>query len=274
MSVHLDDVIRPAAAWMLGSFIVTFLVTRGIVRMIRAGKGPFRDNTVGGVHVHHLVYGIFLMLISGALEFTYRPDPPWLYVVAAAFGAGASLTLDEYALWLHLEDVYWSREGQLSVDAVLLVGAAMALLVLGANPFDSTAGDGVVALVINGVIVCVIAMIALFKGRIVLGLLGLLLPPLALYGAIRLARPTSPWARWRYPEGSHKAARSRHRFPARERRRWDAVVETITGLPNPDPPAAATVPPGQAPPGQAPPGQAPPGQAPPEQAPPEQEGAR
>ena len=76
-----------------------------------------------------------------------------------------------------------------------------------------------------------LAIVALFKGRPLLGLLGLLVPVLALFAAVRLARPTSPWARWRYPEGSSKAVRSRRRFPERDSRRWDAVVEAIAGRP-------------------------------------------
>ena len=232
LDLGLDLESRAAAAWMLGSFIVVFLGTRLIVRLIRAGKGPFRNQAIGGVHLHHLVWGIFLMLIAGVGEFTYQPEGPWLYVLAAAFGAGAALTLDEFALWLHLSDVYWEREGRVSVDAVLVVGALMALLVVGANPFDSETGDGVVAVVSTIVVGGLLAIVALFKGRPLLGLLGLLVPVLALFAAVRLARPTSPWARWRYPEGSSKALRSRRRFPERDSRRWDAVVEAIAGRPN------------------------------------------
>ncbi|GAA4743730.1 hypothetical protein [Actinomycetospora chibensis] len=232
LDLGLDLESRAAAAWMLGSFIVVFLGTRLVVRLIRAGKGPFRNQSVGGVHLHHLVWGIFLMLVAGVGEFTYQPEGPWLYVLAAAFGAGAALTLDEFALWLHLSDVYWEREGRVSVDAVLIVGALMALLVVGANPFDSDTGDGVVAVVSTIVVGGLLAIVALFKGRPLLGLLGLLVPVLALFAAVRLARPTSPWARWRYPEGSSKALRSRRRFPERDSRRWDAVVEAIAGRPN------------------------------------------
>jgi hypothetical protein len=238
VTITLDIEHRAAAAWMLGSFLVVFVVTRVIVRLIRAGKGPFRDQSIGGVHLHHLVWGIFGMLLAGVGEFTYQPEPPWLYLLAAAFGAGAALTLDEFALWLHLSDVYWEREGRVSVDAVLLVGALMALLVVGANPFDSDTNDGVVAVVSTIVVGGLLAVVALFKGRPLLGLLGLLVPVLALFGAVRLARPTSPWARWRYPEGSSKAIRARRRFPERDRRRWDAVVEAIAG--RPDDPQAPT----------------------------------
>ncbi|WP_433784966.1 hypothetical protein ACQPX6_01545 [Actinomycetospora sp. CA-101289] len=249
MSVDLDLQVdlagRAAAAWMLGSFIVVFLATRLVVRLIRAGKGPFRDQSVGGVHLHHLVWGIFGMLIAGVGEFTYRPEPPWQYVLAALFGAGAALALDEFALWLHLSDVYWEREGRLSVDAVFVVGALMALLVLGANPLDPDTGGGVLVLVGTILVNGLLAILALFKGRPLLGLLGFLVPVIALVGAVRLARPTSPWARRRYPAGSSKDLRARRRFPERERRRWDAVVDAVAGRPN-DP---AGVDPGGADPG-------------------------
>ena len=91
-----------------------------VTRAIRSGRGPFQDASVGGVHLHHEVYGIFLLLGTGTAVLTYRPDRPGARVVAVLFGAGAALTLDEFALWLHLEDVYWSREGRSSVDAVLI----------------------------------------------------------------------------------------------------------------------------------------------------------
>jgi hypothetical protein len=223
---------RAAAAWMLGSFVVVFLATRLVVRLIRAGKGPFRNQSVGGVHLHHLVWGIFGMLVAGVGEFTYRPEPPWQYVLAALFGAGAALALDEFALWLHLSDVYWEREGRLSVAAVFVVAALMALLVLGANPFDPDTGDGVLVLVATIVGNGLLAIVALVKGRFLLGLLGFLVPVVALVGAVRLARPTSPWARRRYPEGSSKDLRARRRFPEQDRRRWDAVVDAVAGRPN------------------------------------------
>ena len=103
--------VRRPTFFMVLAFVVTFVVTRFVTHMIRTGRGPFRDNTVGGVHVHHAVYGIFLLLAAGALEFAYRPDPPGAQILAALFGAGAALTLDEFALWLHLDDVYWGPEG-------------------------------------------------------------------------------------------------------------------------------------------------------------------
>src|SRR5919112_3580435 len=154
---------------MLASFLVTFLATRAIARAIRTGRGPFRNAKFGGVHVHHQVYGIFLLLGAGTAEFTYRPSTPWSDMLAILFGMGAALTLDEFALWLHLEDVYWSREGRSSVDAVLIALVVGVLLLVGANPFDAdrARGEGLVALTL--LVHVVAALVAVLKGRVVLG---------------------------------------------------------------------------------------------------------
>jgi len=103
-----------AVFWMLVAFVVTFAVTRVITNLIRRGRGPFRDMSVGGVHIHHQVWGIFLLLGVGTMELAYRPASPWLEVLAVLFGMGAALTLDEFALWLRLDDVYWGPEGRRS----------------------------------------------------------------------------------------------------------------------------------------------------------------
>jgi hypothetical protein len=126
---------RALAAWMVAAFLVTFLVTRFVTHAIRSGRGRFRNASMGGVHVHHQVYGIFLMLMTGAAEFTYRPDGPWVQVLAVLFGSGAVLTLDEFALWLRLDDVYWSEEGRASVDAVLVALVAACRLARPASPW-------------------------------------------------------------------------------------------------------------------------------------------
>jgi hypothetical protein len=216
---------RVLAAWMVGAFLVTFLVTRFITHAIRAGRGPFQNASLGGVHVHHEVYGIFLMLLVGAAEFTYRPGPPWREILAVLFGVGAALTLDEFALWLHLDDVYWTREGRSSVDAVLVALVVGGCLLAGANPFDADSAGGEVPLVLTIAVNSVLAVVAIAKGRVVLGVLGVFVPVLALVAACRVARPTSPWARRRYPPGSRREKRSRMRFPPGRRTRLDAVID-------------------------------------------------
>jgi hypothetical protein len=103
---------RSAAMWMLVGFVVTYATTRWVAVRIRrralAGASadrPIKDVHIGGVHVHHQVWGILLVLVTGLLEFRYQPGSPWAEVLATSFGVGAALALDKFAPWLHLEDV-------------------------------------------------------------------------------------------------------------------------------------------------------------------------
>ena len=107
---------------LLATMLLSFLFIRTSARLMRSPKvtwWPGSIETEGGLHVHHLVFGIVMMLIGGFV-LALSPGSPWLEIFAGVFGIGAGLTLDEYALWLHLEDVYWSEEGRRSVDAVLV----------------------------------------------------------------------------------------------------------------------------------------------------------
>jgi hypothetical protein len=216
-------------AWMLGAFVVTFLVTRAITHLIRAGRGPFRDTTVGGVHIHHQVYGIFLILCSGTVAIVYRPDSPWQEVVATLFGMGAALTLDEFALWLRLDDVYWGPEGRRSVDAVLVAVAIGLMMLVGLNPFETDASGGVLVLAISVCLSLLFVVVAILKGRSVLGVLGLFFLPLAIVAAVRLAKPGSPWGRRFYRPTSRSFARAHRRYPPDRRARWDPLVDLLAG---------------------------------------------
>ncbi|MGY1823134.1 hypothetical protein [Geodermatophilus sp. SYSU D00079] len=229
---------RVVVAWMLGAFLVTFLATRFVTRAIRTGRGPFRDASVGGVHVHHEVYGIFLLLGTGLVELTYRPDGAWRNVLAVLFGIGAALTLDEFALWLHLEDVYWSREGRSSIDAVLIAVVVGALLLVGANPFDAQQLTGELPVALTVAVNLAFALVAILKGRAVLGVVGVFVPLVAAVAAVRLARPQSFWGRRWYPRGSVRRQRSEARFPPGRRTRWDAVVDLFADVPHTPRPGA------------------------------------
>ena len=117
-----------------GSFIVSFAAVRAITHAIRAERGPFRNITPGGRHIHHMTIGISGLLAVGylwMLEIGIKEDRRSSAITAATFGSGAALTLDEFALWLNLEDVYWARQGRESIDAVILFGALLMLSVLG-----------------------------------------------------------------------------------------------------------------------------------------------
>ncbi len=235
LNLELASPLRAVAGWMLLAFLVTFVATRLITRMIRAGRGPFRNTAVGGVHVHHVVYGIFLMLGAGTLQFAFEPDEPWVLVLAVLFACGAALTLDEFALWLYLRDVYWTQEGRRSVDAVVVAAALGGLLLLGANPFGVESDEGELGIALTIAVTLALTIMTILKGKPLMGLIGLLFPLVSLVGAIRLAKPTSPWARRFYPEGSWRLVRSRTRYPAGRRTRWDAFLDAVAGAPSRDP---------------------------------------
>ena len=117
----LDSEAQRAGLILLGSLLLSFGFIRFSTRMIRAEVSWWPGNvTPGGLHIHHLVFGIVLLLLAGFLQFAFQPESPWLEILAALFDIGAGLTLDEFALWLYLEDVYWAEEGRRSVDAVIL----------------------------------------------------------------------------------------------------------------------------------------------------------
>ena len=117
--------------FILGAFLVTFLVVRAITHSIRSRRLRFlRDLTPGGTHIHHLVWGILLLLVVGYVAIAFDPEGA-RETLAVLFGIGTALTLDEFALWLHLEDVYWAKEGRSSIDAVIIATGLLALFVLG-----------------------------------------------------------------------------------------------------------------------------------------------
>ena len=188
------------------AFVVTFTTTRTITRLIRDGRGPFHNNVTGsGLHIHHAVPGLILLMV-GALTAVGGPDHlGWRCFAGATVGVGMSLVLDEFALILHLQDVYWSGEGQLSVEAVSLAAACIALELVGFSPFGVQDADGVeryVRLSASGLLILdgLLAIICALKGKYRCALFGLFIGPIAGFGAVRLARPQSVWAR-RYYHG-------------------------------------------------------------------------
>ncbi len=199
------------------AFLVTFLITRLITHMIKAGKGPFGDISVGGTHMHHLVPGIFLMLISGTIGIAVDWQPPGVagLIIPTMFGIGAALTLDEFALWLHLRDVYWSEEGRRSVDAVIVLASVLAILALGIPFWKDVWADANItgSWILAGwhVLCAVFAVVCFLKGKWIFAAIGLLLWPFSAVGALRLARPNSLWARRLYD--APKEARTMARYP-------------------------------------------------------------
>ncbi|MCB5182096.1 hypothetical protein [Streptomyces antimicrobicus] len=251
----------------LVSFVLSFLVTRTITRLIRAGRGPFRNVTPGGLHVHHVVPGVVLVIVGGFGAVGSSKHSVGGLLSAVLFGLGAGLVLDEFALILHLDDVYWSEQGRKSVEIVVLTAALVALVLGGFLPFgvdDLTSEErqnrGLV--VMNTALNFFIALVALWKGKPRTALLGTVIPFVALIGAVRLARPGSPYARRFYANRPKARAKAGLRAFHHDRR-WAAprrrFQDWIGGAPDPveepvGPPQAPPPGPPQAPPPGPPPG--------------------
>jgi hypothetical protein len=217
--------------WCLIAFILTFFITRSITRYIRATADrtgprkwwqPRNISGKGGTHIHHAVFGVILVLLSGVAMISMAVDGGVreFTVAAVFFGIGAALVLDEFALILHLEDVYWSEDGRTSVDAVFVAVAVAGLLVMGFNPLslfdvgiwrDADSVAARVTVIALAVLNLALAVVVLFKGKLWTGLLGMFFTPLLFIGAIRLARPHAPWARWHYQDKPRKMRRSMER---------------------------------------------------------------
>jgi hypothetical protein len=220
--------------WLFVSLLLTFAATRVVTRRIRRGSTSMKNWNVGGVHVHHQVFGIIAMLVAGCLEFGYRPGSPWGDLLGALFGFGAALTLDEFALWLYLDDVYWTPAGRRSIDAVFVVVLITGLLLVRITPVDLS-GPGYllfVSLSATLVVVLVPAAVAALKGKPFAAIAGIFLWPVVVVAALRLAKPTSPWARWRYRPGSARLARAERRFGAAYQARWNRLRDLVGGRPS------------------------------------------
>jgi hypothetical protein len=135
---HFGDGRKERQLFSTGAFFVTFATVRGITHAIRAERGPFRNITPGGRHIHHMTFGIAGLLTVGylwMLEIGVDEQRRASRLTAAVFGSGAALTLDEFALWLNLEDDYWTKQGRESIDAIVLFGSLLTLSVLGRGFF-------------------------------------------------------------------------------------------------------------------------------------------
>ena len=214
----------------LTAFILTFFVTRTFVRLIRrrqvTGRPPRwwepRNIRIGSKHIHHVVVGVVLVMISGItlVTLSINGNEPEYTATAIIFGIGAALVLDEYALILHLSDVYWEEDGRTSVDAVFAAIAVGGLLVLGLHPlmfFISLWQDTTHSTVLRAGVVFAMALtlplavLVVLKGKVWTGLIGMFFVPLLVIGAIRLSRPQAPWARYLYMTRLNKMSRALQR---------------------------------------------------------------
>lgn len=210
-NIFLTD--RQPAFVVLLSFIITFLITRAYTRIARnTGWG---SASFGGVHTHHLVFGLIMAFLSGALTFAFYPEINSVFnlFLAALFGSGAALVLDEFALVFHLEDVYWEEEGRKSIDAVLIGLALGTIFLLQVSPFAQSNPDitGVLLFVTYSINIMSVVISAI-KGKNKLALFGIFIPFLAQIGAIRIAKPNSIWANKFYTKNKTKRKKSKNRY--------------------------------------------------------------
>jgi hypothetical protein len=143
------------------------------------------------------------------------------------------LTIDEFALWIYLEDVYWAEEGRSSIDATVIAASAMFLILLGFSPFSFETGSlgKTVASLLGAGLVFGLVAICFFKQRVMHGAIGFFVLPIAIYGACRLGKPGSPWARRRYGERNPgRQAEAEERFrPDRHTERFKNAFRDIVG---------------------------------------------
>jgi hypothetical protein len=231
----LDSADQRAGLILLGSMLLSFAFIRFSTRMIRAEVSWWPGNvSPGGLHIHHLVFGIIFMMVAGFVAFAVEPSSPWFEVGAGLFGVGMGLTLDEFALWLHLEDVYWSEEGRSSVDAVIFAAIIGGGYIVGFTPLDAN-GSSTLAIVASVALTLAFCSLVALKGKISTAVIGMFIPPVAWVGAIRLARPGSWWAKRRYEPASGKVAKAVGRKERHDRRvrRFQDLIGGAPSLPDP-----------------------------------------
>ena len=138
------DLGRRIALRALVAFLITFAILRILTAIIHFEvfpHGPFRNLvTASGLHIHHLFWGILLLMATGFVALATRAEK-WHLRVAIIFGVALGLTLDEFALWLRLADVYWSPEGIESLKAALFVAALLAVYAFGQPFFHAVARE-------------------------------------------------------------------------------------------------------------------------------------
>jgi len=225
---------------VLVGFILSFAFIRMSTRLMRSPKVPWWPGSVvsdSGVHLHHLVFGIVTMMAAGALGFLSYGNSPYMEICAFFFGVGAGLTIDEFALWVYLDDVYWAEEGRSSIDATVIAAAAMGLVLVGGTPFSIETGsvEAVVVSIVLLLFLLALVAICFAKQRVLHGTVGFFLFPVAIYGAWRLGKPGSPWARRRYGERNPgKQQRAERRFPPDRRtdRFKNAFRDIVGGKPS------------------------------------------
>ena len=230
----------PAFALLVG-MVLAFLGVRINTRLIRRRVTWWPGNIHRGkVHVHHMIIGLIAMFVVGVVEFAIHPAAPWVEILALCFGGAAGAVFDEFALVLHLKDVYWEHEGRKSVVAVFLATSFIAFMAIGLVPLgyaDPNSPAAIIEWSAIGVMVLDLAFVAVafLKGRIWFGWVGLFMPFFAFVAATRLARPWSIWAHRWYADKPQKMARAERRaidFDNRWGRRQRLIIDLFAGAPS------------------------------------------
>lgn len=199
--------------------LLAFLLSWGFIRtsahMIHAQVSwwPGNVQTKGGTHIHHLVWGILLLLSMGYIGISFDLGSPWIELVAILFGIGMGLSLDEFALWLNLQDVYWTAKGRQSIDAVVVTTCLLVISLLGLQFWIDVHEAFIVLLGIGGqelegyetslflipwqLLGVAFAIVCILKGKTFMAIVGLFVPLVGLVGAVRAAKPGSRWDRRR-----------------------------------------------------------------------------
>jgi hypothetical protein len=219
---------------LLVAFLIAFGATRGYTRLAR--KRGWGSASFGGVHLHHCVVGIIFVLAAGLGVFTPVGTGAVVRDLSAiVFGVGAAFVLDEFALVFYLRDVYWSAEGRDSVDATILGVMIASLTLVVSEPFglDDPMTSHLSRFVFFVVIIAnvVFAAFTFLKAKHFTGFAAIALPPFGWIGAMRLAKPRSPWARWFYEDEKLARAKSRasDSFATRFQQR---LVDLVGGEPS------------------------------------------
>jgi hypothetical protein len=219
---------KRSLALLVIAFVVTFALTRLYTRRARAFGGGGLE--IEGVHVHHLVFGIVIAFVSALLTIALEPAGLPRDTLAVGFGIGAALTLDEFALWFYLRDVYWSPEGRTSIRATGLGMLVAVLVLIGRSPFGIGEAAGVprAAVVPLVVLNVAVSLVAVLKGKPFLALLSVFVPVVGFLAAVRLAKPGSLWAKCFYAGNRRKAVRADARYG--ECSRFERVQRSLADL--------------------------------------------
>jgi hypothetical protein len=222
---------REPIFFLLLAFLLAFAAVRTYTRLGR--RRGWGSGSLHGVHLHHLVPGIVATLASATAIIAFRPGDSWMLLLSACFGAGAALILDEFALVLHLKDVYWTERGRSSIEATIMGFAFGVLCLLATAPIHSDPSRDAPHWVVGGLITLntSFALIAFLKGKTKLGAFGIFVPSIAVVAALRLAKPNSVWAHRWYSEtkldrSERRANIHQRRYAGLQHRLYDAIGGT------------------------------------------------